>query len=117
MQKGGIYVILESLRFWDYKPLTVRTNLLVLKLCRRAASSQIVNSLKRLRGGATCRDLISRYLTDYFQGGFLVESFKFKHFKSRFFEIFLQVSSNYLFKVSNLNTTRGTSERTDSKIS
>ena len=40
----------------------------------------------------------SRYLAQliYFRAGFLVESFNFKQFKWRFFEIFPQVSSNYL---------------------
>ena len=59
---------------------------------------------------------VSRYLTNlfYFWGGFVVESFDFKQFKSKFVEIFPQVWSNYLFNY--WDTARGTSKKTDTKI-
>ena len=52
----------------------------------------------------------------YFWGGFLVESFDFKQFKSKFVEIFPQVWSNYLFKGCIWHAARGTSKKTDTKI-
>ena len=69
------------------------------------------------RGHAASEDCIrhkshlSRYLTNlfYFWGGFLVESFDFKQFKSKVVETFPQVWSIW-------DTARGTSKKTDTKI-
>ena len=62
--------------------------------------------------------IMSRYLINliYFWGGFLPESFDFKQFKSRFFEIFPQVLFNYLFKVFIQDKYLGTSKKTDLKM-
>ena len=51
-----------------------------------------------------------------FEEVFKHESIYFKDFKSRFFDIYAQILSDYVFKSNNRYIARGTSKKTDSKI-
>ena len=54
-------------------------------------------------------------ISSIFEEVFQHESIYFKDFKSRLFDIFSQILSDYLCKSNNRYIARGTSKKTDSK--